>query len=161
MKINLTPIKPKKNVLDPVRYKAEIDKATTDAKNGVQADFKKTTATWKHKPTWYATRRGTIWYIGTKDEIYGYVDNGTPAHDIPMKPGGPMLAYFKTGFKPKSRVMDIASYTGASANRNFRKSKLVHHPGTKARKFSKYIAKEWEKRFAKMVRAGIKRAANP
>ena len=161
MKIDFTPIKPKKDVLDPARYKAEIDKATTDAKNGVQADFKKTTATWSHKPTWYTTRRGTIWYIGTKDEIYGYVDNGTPAHDIPMKEGGPLLAYFKTGFKPKSRVGYIASYNGVAANRNFRKRKLVHHPGTKARNFSKKIAEKWQKEFAKMMRAGIKRAANP
>jgi hypothetical protein len=35
------------------------------------------------------------------------------------------------------------------------------HPGIKARSFSKKIAEKWQKEFAKMVRAGIKRAANP
>jgi hypothetical protein len=90
MNFSFTPIKPKKDVLNPARYMAEIAKATTDAKNGVQADFKKTVATWKTKPVFYVTRRGTIWYIGTKDEIYGYVDNGTKGpYPIPktIRPG--------------------------------------------------------------------------
>ena len=161
MKIDFTPIKPKKDVLDPARYKAEIDKATIAAKDGVQADFKKTAATWSHQPTWYTTRRGTIWYIGTKDEIYGYVDEGTSPHIIaPKKPGG-RLRFFGGGFKPKSRVGYIASYNGVTASKDLTYTKIVHHPGTKARNFSKKIAEKWQKEFAKMMRAGIKRAANP
>jgi Rieske Fe-S protein len=159
MKISLEPIKPKKNLLDPARYEAELAKATRDSVEGVKADFKKTTATWQHQPVWYITRRGTDWYIGTKDEIYGYVDEGTKPHDIPAKPGK-FLRFYRTGFKPKSRVGYIASYAGAKATKDLTFTKIVHHPGTKARQFSVKIREKWAKKFAQACRQAIKNASS-
>lgn len=159
MKISFEPIKPKRPIVNATALDAGIKDATEKAKEGVKADFQKTTATWQHQPVWYITRRGTDWFIGTKDEIYGYVDQGTEPHPIPktIQPGK-RLAYFKTGFKPKSRVGYIASYQGQKASRDFRRPKQVHHPGTKAREFSKKIRVKWEKEFAKLMRAAIKKA---
>ena len=75
MKISLEPILPKKNIFDPARYKAEIDKATLTAKDGIQADYKKTVATWNHKPKFYTTRRGYNWYIGTTRRDIAFLSN--------------------------------------------------------------------------------------
>lgn len=158
MKISLEPIKPKKDLLNPKRYIDAVAKATTESKDGVKADFKKTTSTWEHQPQWYTTRRGTDWYIGTKDEIYGYVDLGTKAHVIRAKTKKG-LAFFRTGFKPKSRVNYIASYKGQKATKNFTRPMSVMHPGTKARNFSVKIREKWQKDFAKKCRAAIHEAA--
>lgn len=158
MKISFEPIFPKKDLLNPQRYIDGVVKATAESKNGVQADFKKTTNTWEHKPRWYTTRRGYDWFIGTKDEIYGYVDLGTKAHTIRAKTKKG-LAFFATGFKPKSRVNYIASYKGKKANKNFRRPMSVQHPGTQARNFSEKIRNKWEKEFQKKCRAAIKAAA--
>lgn len=159
MKITFEPIIPKKKVFDPARYIAEVDRAVITSKNGVQADFKKTTATWSHQPKWYATRRGYIWYIGTSDVIYSYVDEGTRPHVIrPKRPGG-RLRFFRTGFKPKSRVGYIASYAGQKANKDLTYTRVVHHPGTKARRFSEKIKEKWEKEFKRLCRQAIKVAS--
>jgi len=156
MKFNFQPILPKKPIFDTAKFDALVQQATRTTVDDIHADYQKTVKTWTHKPKFYTTRRGADWYIGTKDEIYGYVENGTPEHDIPMKSGGPMLAYFKTGFKSKTLVNYIGSLPGATANRNFRRRKVVNHPGTKARNFSKEIAEKRMKQFAKLVRQAIR-----
>lgn len=158
MKISFEPIKPKKPIINPAILKAGVEQATTFCKEGAKADFRKTTATWTHQPTWYITRRGTDWFIGTKDEIYGYVDEGTPPHTIRAKNPSGRLAFFSKGFKPKSRAGYIASYAGVKASQGFVRPKEVQHPGTKARNFSKKIAEKWQKEFAKRIRAAIKAA---
>lgn len=159
MKIRMEPIVSKQRHLDPARFKAEIERATSEVKEGIKADFQKTTRTWKHQPTWYITRRGYDWFIGTKDKIYGYVDEGTAPHIIqPKRPGG-RLHFFGSGFKPKSRVGYIDSYAGATANKDERFAKVVHHPGTEARKFTVKIAEKWRKKWVGRLRQAIHTAA--
>lgn len=160
MKISLTPIKPKKDLFNPAKYKDRIDLASFVAKEGIKADFRKTTATWSHQPKWYTTRRGTDWYIGTTDEIYRYVNEGTRPHTIAPKRAGGRLRFFRGGFKAKSRVGYIDSYAGKSANKDLTWAKIVHHPGTKARNFSIKIRDKWIKEFAKMCRQAIHTAAS-
>lgn len=159
MKINIAPITPKKNLLNPDLYQKLIAQAVLDTKDGVKADFQKTAATWTHQPKWFITRRGTDWWIGTKDEIYAYVDLGTPPHIIAPKREGGRLRFYRSGFKPKSRVGYIDSYAGKTASKDLTWAKLVHHPGTKARHFSLKIAAKWQKEFAKRCRAAVKQAA--
>lgn len=159
MKISFEPIKPKRPIVNAAALAAGIKDATEKAKEGVKADFQKTTATWQHQPVWYVTRRGTDWFIGTKDEIYGYVDQGTAPHLIKSKyPPKGRLRFRVGGFRAKSRPGYIASYAGAKASGKQVFPKVVHHPGTKAREFSKKIRVKWEKEFAKMMRAAIKKA---
>lgn len=159
MKIKLEPIVSKQRILDPERFRAEIARATTEVKEGIKEDFRKTTRTWKHQPAWYITRRGYEWFIGTKDKIYGYVDQGTSPHIIkPRSPGG-RLHFFGSGFKPKSRVGYIDSYAGKTATKDERFAKVVHHPGTEARQFSVKIAEKWRKKWVGRLRQAIHTAA--
>ena len=55
----------------------------------VKKDFQLTTATWTHKVTFKITVKHTpatvSASIGTADEIYGYVNNGTSPHIIRAK----------------------------------------------------------------------------
>lgn len=156
MKFHLQPITPKKPIFDVPKFEALIAQATRTTVDDIHADYAKTVKTWKHKPTFYATRRGTTWYIGTKDEIYGYVELGTRPHIIaPRNPGG-RLHFFRNGFKPKTRPNYIDSYAGMAATKGETYAKIVHHPGTEARNFSKKIAEKREKQFLKLCRDAIR-----
>jgi hypothetical protein len=157
LKITLEVISPKgKKLFDTARLLAEIDHARQQTQTDILNDFKKTTATWKHRVVWYSTRRGNDVFIGTKDEIYGYVDNGTDAHIIrPRNPKG-TLAFYRTGFKAKTRVGYIDSYNGSTANKNMTYTKLVHHPGTAARNFTKKIYDKWAKQWGTRVRQALR-----
>lgn len=156
MKFNLTPILPKKPIFDTAKFEVLVTVATMEAVGAIHRDYEKTVATWRHKPKFYATRRGTIWYIGTNDTIYGYVEMGTAAHIIRPKDPRGFLHFNRFGFRPKSRVNYIDSYNGSPATRGETYTKEVHHPGTKARNFSKQIAKKREGQFAKLVRQAVR-----
>lgn len=159
MKITLRPIVPKRPIFDTARFETLSARAIQDSKDGILNDFKKTVSTWTHKPRFYVTRRGFDWYIGTNDEIYGYVDNGTVPHVIrPKSPRG-RLRFFRSGFRAKSRVNYIASYMGQKASKDLTFAKIVHHPGTKARNFSLKISEKWQKEFARQIRAAVKAAS--
>lgn len=156
MKFDLTPILPKKPIFNTAKFEGLVAQATRQTVDDIHRDYEKTVATWEHKPKFYATRRGTIWYIGTNDTIYGYVELGTKPHTIePRNPKG-FLHFNRFGFKPKSRVNYIDSYAGSPATRGETFQKIVHHPGTKARNFSKKIREKREKQFAKLVRQAIR-----
>jgi len=156
MKFNFQPILPKKPIFDTAKFDALVQQATRQTVDDIHADYQKTVATWTHKPKFYTTRRGLIWYIGTNDKIYGYVEMGTPPHVIkPRDPRG-RLHFNRSGFKSKSLVNYVGSLSGATANSGETYAKVVHHPGTKARNFSKVIAMKRMAQFAKMVRKAIK-----
>lgn len=160
MKITLQPIIPKgKTIFDIDRFNAEIKASQREVSTGILNDFKKTVRTWKHRVIWYSTRRGDDYWIGTKDKIYSYVDLGTKAHIIKPKKPGYRLRFYRSGFKPKSRVGYIDSYMGKQANKDLTFAKVVHHPGTEARNFSEKISKKWQKTWISRLRLAIKRAA--
>ncbi len=156
MNFKLEPIKPKKPIFDVPKFEAEIKAATRQTVDDIKADYQKTVKTWRHKPTFYTTRRGTVWYIGTNDKIYGYVELGTKPHIIAPKRAGGRLHFNRFGFKAKSRVNYIDSYAGQTATKGETFAKVVHHPGTSARNFGKPIAKKREKQFAQLCRAAIR-----
>ncbi len=93
--------------------------------------------------------------VGTDDEIYGYVNDGTRAHIIKAR-RAPRLA-FKTGFTPKTTPRQIGSRKGGVSG-NLVRPKQVRHPGTKARKFSKTIAARRQGGFTKAMRLATERA---
>lgn len=157
MKITLKPIVPKARIFNATRFQSEINKAKLETKDGIQQDYEKTVSTWNHKPRFYTTRRGNDWFIGTKDEIYGYVEMGTKPHTITVK-RAKFLRFFAGGFQPKSRVNWIGSGPGRRASKNFVQKKSVQHPGTKARNFSKEIKKKWQKLWLIRVQQAIRNA---
>lgn len=159
MKLRLEVITPKgKQLLDAARMQVEIDRARKETATDILNDYKKTVATWQHSVKFHSTRRGNDYYISTNDEIYGFVEGGTRPHAILPRRKGGRLRFFRSGFRPKSRVGYIASYAGATANADLTYSKGVQHPGTRGRKFSEKIAEKWRKEWAIRVRAAIKKA---
>ncbi len=69
--------------------------------------------------------------LGKKAKIYGYVDQGTPAHTI----SGNLS--FKTGYSPKTAPNPGRSTGGGGESSGPRVyAKTVNHPGIEARRFS-------------------------
>src|SRR4051794_16967598 len=103
---------PKQLIADP----AKLSRALTNALNGVakdiQVDFKVTTQTWQHKVEFPITSPATYErQIATDDPIYGYVNDGTRAHDITPKGGG--ILRFQTPFTAKTVPNQILSRAGS------------------------------------------------
>lgn len=144
---------PKKLIADP----AKLSRALTNAMNGVakdiQVDFKVTTQTWSHKVAFPITSPATYErVIATDDEIYGYVNDGTRAHDIAPKGGG--VLRFSTPFQAKTLPNQIMSRSGSKGTTPA-VARVVHHPGTTARAFDKAIHDKWEKLFPDIMQRAI------
>lgn len=109
-------------------------------------DFEKTTATWQRDVDFIIeeTRFGANVY--TNDDIYGYVDKGTPPHEI--RPKNASVLRFTPGSTAKTRPNVIGSGAGSPGTPPAVFSQVVQHPGTKARRFTQTIQKRSEKRFA-------------
>ena len=161
MKISLKPIIPKSNQFNSALYQRLIEQATVEVWNGVKKDFESTVSTWQSKPRFGMTRKGNTWYVSTKNDVYSYVDRGTKGpYLIPkvIKPGV-RLAYFKKGFRAKTRPGIIGSSAGRAANSDFRRPKQVSHPGIKPRGFSKKIKEKWARVWRDKVALAIRRAS--
>jgi hypothetical protein len=158
VKIYINPIVLHSKSFNSARYKAEIDAVKKRVTDGVLDDFQRTTATWQHKFRFGVTRRGNDWYVSTKDEIYGYVDQGTRPHVIRAR-SGKRLAFRQGGFRSKTQVDVIGSGSGRAADGNLVRPESVNHPGTKPRNFSKRIKEKWQKIWITEMQAAIRRAA--
>lgn len=128
--------------------------------NDMKRDFEATTATWKHKPVFemnVSTKgQGPAVLVGTDDEIYGYVNDGTKPHDI--YPVNAKMLRFQSGYAAKTSPGVIGS-GGGGASGSMVFSRHVRHPGTKARKFDEIIAKKWQPKFKREMEDAMKAAA--
>ena len=148
MPVYLTAIRPKKMpVYDPAAFAQAISDSLEETAQAIIADFEKTTSTWQHQPTFDVMRqrgggygvRFTELTVGTDDEIYGYVDQGTRRHLIRARNARTLA--FAAGGTPKTRPNRLLAQAGAKGSTMvFRKQ--VMHPGTKARNFSKMIQRK-------------------
>lgn len=137
-------IKPGK--LNKAAMKRELHKAMMEAKKEILADFRKTTRTWKKKPKFEGAMDlsgpGPVVIVGTDNEIYRYVDEGTKRHYI--FPHGNYPLKFKSGWKgsyrAKTKVRVIDSFSGGATGKTVRRM-WVLHPGTEARRFADEIEK--------------------
>lgn len=112
--------------LDPSVFDKAFEKAARDMEKGVKAAFVDATSGWKKKPVWRGyVRLGPdeiFISVGTADEIFKYVDQGTVAHIIrPVR--AKMLHWTENG-------EDFFA-------------KEVHHPGTKPRNITGEIQELW------------------
>lgn len=131
----------------------ELKKAQKEWMLKVLKEYRKTTKYWKHKVAFWGrgTERGfvTTIEIGTDDEIYGYVDEGTGQAAgrggkypiTPKKPGG-VLA-FPSKSTPKTKPGRLRSGYGRRG-KTIVFAKKVMHPGIKPRDFSGQIKKKME-----------------
>lgn len=153
----------KKFTAKPIDAKAmrlELLNGLRKTGTAMRKDFQATVATWEEKPEFdekisLAGGRASV-TVTTANEIYGYVDQGTKAHDIYPKKAKRLA--FQPGYRAKTQPGVIGSGAGgADGGVLFRP--YVRHPGTKARKFSKTIAAKWRKTFPSMMKGAMKKAA--
>lgn len=155
--LSYTPITPK--LLNVRAMKAELERELGATGEFMRRDFEKTTASWKHKPVFVVIVEAgppAVVIVVTEDEIYGWVDRGTPEHIILPKRAKNLK--FSSGYRAKTTPGVIGSSAGGPFGPSVF-SKGVIHPGTKARNFSKEIAKIWEPKFKARMSTAMGRAA--
>lgn len=151
------PITPKKLNSDAM-LKALLKEAEKVA-NDIELDFEATVATWDHKVDFEkivdVDNNGISVLVGTDDEIYSYVNDGTEEHLIfPVK--AKVLA-FQEGYRAKTVVgQEVARQGGPYGDVVFRDGVL--HPGTDARNFDEEIEKKWKPRYKKRMEQAMKDA---
>jgi hypothetical protein len=123
----------------------ELQKTSKD----ILFDFEATAWNWKHKVKF--TREVSVGpnsadiLVGTDDEIYGYVDQGTKAHVVEAK-HAKMLHYW-VGGTPKTQPGVMVSGAGSPGNKEIFIRKNKKSTKTITRKFTKTIQKEWKPKF--------------
>lgn len=144
----------------------EIEKALdSDVKPALIKSHELVVADWKNKPK-FQTRKVirpdkitmTVFPAGDNADIYTYVDQGTKPHII--KPVRAKLLRFKTGYKAKTLPNPARTVAGGGvATGPEVRAKLVHHPGSEAREFSKTIAGDIEPGFKRTIDNAFKRVS--
>lgn len=156
MRAKIKPIIPKRVFIDVNAYAEAIEEALDQTAQESKADYEKTTRTWQTQVNFTINKTKYGRSIGTRNKIYGYVDQGTEPHII--RPRRAKRLRFATGGTPKTRINTIASYKGKRGT-NWRTAMQVNHPGTKARNFTAVINTRNKRRLPKNMRAALKKAA--
>lgn len=156
-------IKPKR--LKDKAMQAALLAAMREFGKVVQKDFQGTTKTWKHKPKFEVMfdfmPSGPELLVGTDDEIYRYVDEGTRPHDIwagayTGKSDKKTLA-FPSMSTPKTKPGSLKSGPGSSGGDTVF-TPMVYHPGTKPRDFTGQIKKLETPKFKRAMEAAMRKA---
>lgn len=133
----------------PLNYQ-QMRKTLVDALEAggivIRNDFQATVSTWNHKPQWepqstkpVEKNHHAIAETSTKDQIYSYVEQGTPPHII--LPVRARSLRFPGTFTAKTVPGVIGSGAGFKGPPIIY-SQGVRHPGIKPRDFEKKIAEK-------------------
>jgi len=147
--------------IKPERFK---DKAFRDAimkqadryGDELLRDFEKTTETWEHDVKFEKLvdyrPRGPEVFVGTDDEIYGYVNDGTRPHPIfPVRARALRFQWGGKGsYRPKTAPRVIGSKAGGPTGPIVHRP-YVQHPGTEARHFDEEIEKQHGPKFRRAM----------
>jgi len=161
--------------IKPGRFRSEaftkaITAAANEAAKDIQKDFEATTKTWNHKPKFVKevdVKTSPVQVlVGTDDEIYRYVDEGTKPHPIfagiyTGKSNKKALAFQwggKGSYRAKTSPGVIGSKAGGPSG-PFVAFPYVMHPGTKPRNFDITIQKKWEPKFKRLMEAAMSAGA--
>ena len=161
--------------IKPRRFRSEaftraITAAANEAGKEIKKDFEATTKTWKHKPDFVKevdTKASPVQVlVGTDDEIYRFVDEGTKPHPIfagayTGKSNKKALAFQwggKGSYRAKTKPGFIGSRAGGPTG-PFVAFPYVQHPGTKPRHFDKIIQKKWTPRFKRLMERAMSAGA--
>lgn len=154
-----TVILPKKPVFDAKKMRGAITSTLNGTAKAIKVDFDVTTQTWQHRPSFkIASPSEFTREISTNDPIYGMLEKGTKPHVIrPKKPRG--ILRFTTPFRSKTIPNEIRSRQGSKGKIPV-VARIVHHPGTKARLWTKAIAKKWNAQIGVTFQRAIDAAAS-
>lgn len=151
-------IKPKR--LKDKNMRLELLNGIRKVARGVTKDFEETVKTWERKPKFEQIislkGAGPQFLVGTDDEVYGYVNSGTRAHNIFPK-RAKALRFLGT-YRAKTSPGVIGSGAGGSSGDEVF-SQGVRHPGTKARKFDEMISKKWDRAWRNQMIEAMRQAA--
>lgn len=128
-------------VFNALKLARAIENTLEGAAKDVKVDFDTTTQTWKERPEFTIERKAGVRTVATDDEVYGYVNDGTPPHVITAH--GPGGLVFGVPSSPKTRVRVIGSRAGSQGS-SIVHTRQVHHPGTQARAFDDAIKGKWD-----------------
>ncbi len=145
--------------LDSIARKMIADSLDKQIKPALVTSHNKIVEGWKNKPT-FQTRKYirsdkismTVFPTGEAAKIYTYVDQGTKPHLIIPK-NAPYLK-FRTGYSPKTLPNParlVLHPQGGKSTGSWVTAKIVHHPGSEARKFSETIARDLESDFKRVI----------
>lgn len=146
-------VKVPKELVNTAKLRRAIENALTGEAKAVKIDLDTTTQTWKHRPAFTIDRDEGRRVVATDDEVYGYVDEGTPPHIITAKsPTKPLT--FGVGGRPKTTPRVIGSRPSAKGSAIVR-ALVVHHPGTSAREFTDTVKEKWDDRLPDVLQRAI------
>lgn len=154
----ITAILPTESLLDVEGFTKAINDALDTAALWVQSDFNQTVATWQNnKPEFpISTPFEFARDIQTENEVYGWVNNGTPQHEI--TPRTSKTLRFQRPFAPKTQKNVIGSYAGNRGDTVVHAKRVTQ--GILGREFDSTIQREWdeEERLAKIIQASLENA---
>lgn len=153
MRILLKPIVPKGK--KPFDFAALMNRELDAEARQIVEDLQAVTSTWKHKPKFMVSQKLGVRTITTADKVFEYVDAGTRPHII--RPRRAKVLRFNTRFKAKSVPNRFVARKGSSSP-PVAYAMVVHHPGTKARGFTKLVARRSQKRVGRRFSAAITKA---
>jgi hypothetical protein len=162
MTVTVKAIVPTSPVFDTKLTARLLELAVNATADAVQRDFQRTVTTWKRRPP-FAIRRarvvGTdvVAFVGTDNDIYGYVTRGTRPHVI--RPVRAKTLKFRTGYRAKTSPGFIGARPGGAFG-SLVSAREVRHPGTKARNFEETIAKNNQRDFQERIDGAIRRGTN-
>jgi hypothetical protein len=151
-----TPIKPKGRSSDFSRLPDAVTKGMKRVAEKIKEDYELTTKGWRRDVEFTIKEAGEFdLIISTDDDVWKWTDEGTKPHIIEAKPG--KVLRFGAGGKAKTTPSVLVSGPGSKGGVVVFRPR-VRHPGTRARGFSKIIAKRWRKGVAPFVRDAIEEA---
>lgn len=122
--------------------------------------FEKTVQSWETDVAFIrrktATRPTLKYVVYTENEVYYYVNAGTPPH--PIEPKFAPALRFLSDYAAKTKPGVAFSYPGG-ARGDVVFAKYVEHPGTEPRKFDEVIAKEMQRLYGQFCLEELERIA--
>lgn len=143
---------PKRLTFEPERLARAINNGLDGGAKGAKVDFGVTVQTWQNKPEFTISEAPGERIIGTDDEVYGYVNDGTRPHIIVAKSAKALA--FGVPSSPKTAVRVIGSSAGSRGG-TVVKRQSVKHPGTAAREFDEAIAEKWRALLPQILQQAI------
>lgn len=151
--MNAQAIIPDRPLADPAALGAELARVIDEAAQQIAKEFAGTVETWNEKPAFAVETSAPLTRnIYTRNQIYEWVNDGTPPHEIL-----PITAHalsFMTGGASKSSVGSLGARPGAEGSEHHF-SRGVHHPGVAARQFDRLIEEAWLEIFPARIQAAI------